>query len=428
MNRRKLLMMGGNKLAGYSSRVLCVAPTNLIGYWPLDDKTGTSALNLKPMSGNVMRNPSFETLTGVGATDFWTFTLGAGGGTVEQDATDFVVPGLNSVKITNGSAANNTNLICWMGSCDLPLISGQAYTIKFYTKGDGTNQGKYRVYDNTNFADLVGYNKNTGVTAATWTQVIDTFTVPATCTNIKIFLISGADTNCIVKFDRMELIPTGVITNNGLYVGAGHLLGVPGIGDGRTAVRMNGADRITLYNPSLLYDINFDEGSALICWRYKTTADWDGGAGSSQALFDLSTLLLDATSDRIWMAKDVEGSPVQPPLHHSFFYTVTGMAPAAQQIEAIYPEDLLWHSDLFTWSKTNGRMRIYHDGGYPTNYLAPYEGPEDVIGTNMRGALLLNAYIGQFQGAYGWKGDLAHAALWNAELSPIQAMLLTRIH
>ncbi len=417
----------GNSYSLYQ-RILATRPSNLIAYYPLNDLSGTVITDLVGRPANVMTNGGFDQVYANVVVDFYNMVAGTAG-TIAQDAT-VVHRGKYSIKLTNGSTPNGGNI--WhpfLTGYDTPLTPGVTYTWKFWTKGDGTNQGQYKVRDVTHSTDLIAAT-NTGVTGD-WAQVTGTFTVPAGCIRVDTYLYGGAANGAVVYFDNCELIPTGVITTNAALVGSGATLGVPGIGDGLTAIRLGGAAYINLFVPSFLYSLNFDEGSALIWWRYNSADDWPGGSTYEQVLLSLNTFPVigdGGATDKIFLWKDTEGSPTQGPLHHSYKYVVVGQGDT-QHIEPVYAEDLLWHAESITWSKANSRIRIYHDGSYPATYLPAYPGPEDVIETVMRGYPFVAGTIGMQSDSVGsryWRGDLAHCALWDTEISPDEALNVSK--
>lgn len=70
---------------------------------------------------------------------------------------------------------------------DFFIKAGAVCTLKFWTRGDGTNQGQYQVYRaNSTAADIVA-KKTTGVTSTTWTEVTETFTAPAGCYQVRVY-------------------------------------------------------------------------------------------------------------------------------------------------------------------------------------------------------------------------------------------------
>jgi len=101
------------------------------------------------------------------------------------------------------------------------VIAGKLYQLSFWCRGDGTNQGQYAVYDVTNSAWIVTA-ENTGVTAATWTQVIDKFYAPATCVSMQVYFYSPTATAGYTNFDEayLELMYEGLIAKwvfDGVY-------------------------------------------------------------------------------------------------------------------------------------------------------------------------------------------------------------------
>jgi hypothetical protein len=85
-----------------------------------------------------------------------------------------------------------------------PVTPGASVTLTFWTKGDGANAGVYRVYDVTNAADIVS-ERTTGVTAGVYAQVTQTFTVPAGCTSVYLYIGSASVNDAFAFFDDVSM-------------------------------------------------------------------------------------------------------------------------------------------------------------------------------------------------------------------------------
>ena len=124
-----------------------------------------------------LENGDFEETAGAGTFDDWTDNAGTGSIAIE---TTNVYEGLNAAKLTAGSG---TDTYIYQ---DFPVVKGSDYTLSFYTRGDGTYDGRYRIYDVTNSADIVA-TSSTGVTGTTYTLVEDDFTAPASCMRVRVY-------------------------------------------------------------------------------------------------------------------------------------------------------------------------------------------------------------------------------------------------
>jgi hypothetical protein len=79
---------------------------------------------------------------------------------------------------------------------------------------------------------------------------------------------------------------------------------------------------------------------------------------------------------------------------------------------------ITWQHMLITWSVTNNRMRGYQNGVQVGADQAPVNAGTPTISADY-------ARIGALQGvSYPWIGWLAHAAVWNKELTPAEVAAL----
>ena len=143
-------------------------------------------------------NPGFET-AGAGGTDVfadWTETETLGTSTIEQ-AIDSVNTGTYACKLTHGDT-----LV--LVSQEHAAISGKLYQLSFYTRGDGTNGGRYRIRDVTGATNIVGIT-DTGVTGTSYVLVQKKFVTPAGCTALGIDLLDGGAG--FVYFDDVYVSP-----------------------------------------------------------------------------------------------------------------------------------------------------------------------------------------------------------------------------
>jgi len=193
---------------------------NPIAYWPLWEASGSVAYDYAIVD---ILNGGFET-AGAGGADVWaTWAETAGDGALANETT-IVHGGSDAAKVTAGATAN-TKVAQTCG-----VIPGHVYTLSFWTRGDGTNGGRYGVYDVSNSADIVAAVA-TGVTGTTYTQKTATFIAPAGCISVRIDLWCPTTNTGIAYFDDVSMPGPG--KHNGTCSNV--TLGQPGIGDGRTS-------------------------------------------------------------------------------------------------------------------------------------------------------------------------------------------------
>ena len=161
-------------------------------------------VRLMPMGSQMLTvNPDFETFTGTrddGAED--TFAGWTSGGTnYRAEATTTSQSGSTAVKIvsTGGQGYINKAL-----ANAVTVEANTRYVLSFWTRGDGTYSGQYRVYDAVN-ASFITASLDTGVAGTTWVKKTLTFTTPAGCTSIWIRLLGNATNGSTVYFDNVSL-------------------------------------------------------------------------------------------------------------------------------------------------------------------------------------------------------------------------------
>jgi len=196
---------------------------------------------------NLVVNPGFETFTGTADdatsdtfTSWTNYVPDAGDKALAITGGRTGTAGTYSLKIIRGAGAARPYVKT--NNQRIATAAGTICQLSFWTKGDGTGQGRYAVYAQGagSYAKAV---TQTGVSAATWTEVTTTFTVPASTTYLELYLY-GCDNNtesCF--FDDVVLK-----VKNPLNATADTLLATPHhqklyIGDYR-ATRLYGTDGV----------------------------------------------------------------------------------------------------------------------------------------------------------------------------------------
>ena len=172
----------GNKHDGtYTDVTLGQAGVPGMGYTsPLYD--GTASFNNIYSAGlvndNLLSNPGFET-PGGGDPDFWanwTETVQTGSFANE---TVLVYEGNDAAKINAGGGIHVRQ--------SYVSIPEKKYRLRIWTRGDGTNSGRYLVRDITNATNIVSVT-SCGVPGAAYEMVVVEYTAPAGCIEIEIQL------------------------------------------------------------------------------------------------------------------------------------------------------------------------------------------------------------------------------------------------
>lgn len=178
LSRRRLGTVGNGR-PRIATRISNTQPSNLLIYLPLNELNGTVARNnaLGRAGINICPNPLFKRLGGGGADVFLNWTEAISTGAIAQETVD-VPTGSYAAKITAGTSTT------MMISLQV-VIPGHSYTFSFLTHGDGTHDGRYWIYDNSNASMIKDYT-TTGVTGLTYAQVSYTFTAPAGCVSVQL--------------------------------------------------------------------------------------------------------------------------------------------------------------------------------------------------------------------------------------------------
>ena len=149
------------------------------------------------LGSELMDNIGFETAGGGGADVFAEWIEIASDGSID-DETTLVNSGSHACKLTQGSSLD-TKI-----NQTMTVIPGDVIDFNFYTRGDGTYDGRYQIYDITNGAPIVGAT-STGVTGTTYTQITKRFTVPALCVTLRIQFYPAATDTAVAYFDDCSL-------------------------------------------------------------------------------------------------------------------------------------------------------------------------------------------------------------------------------
>lgn len=158
-------------------------------------------------------NGGFETAGGGGA-DIWANWQENALDGVIADETVFVHSGGHACKMTAGPGVDGYNLET------LTVVPNTVQQVAFWTRGDGTRDGRWGIYDVTNGAWILNRGSNhTGVPGTTYAQVLYPLTVPAGCTSIFLMLAYPAVNGGIAYFDDVSVRMSGAVVARpcGLY-------------------------------------------------------------------------------------------------------------------------------------------------------------------------------------------------------------------
>jgi len=140
--------------------ILCMIPF-ICSAWILKDEFNTNrtagnvdGTSAEPIGGTrtvvdtyasteLITNGGFETAGGGGADVFGTWTETAGDGAI-ADETTIVKADSHAAKLTSGATSNT---LVYQA---ITTIGSKEYTLTFWSQDDGTNKGRYYIYDVTN--------------------------------------------------------------------------------------------------------------------------------------------------------------------------------------------------------------------------------------------------------------------------------------
>lgn len=318
----------------YDTKVLSVQPGSLVGYWPMWELSGASAIELSGKTGEMAVNAGFETAGAGGADVFANWTETATGGTITQTTT--------GGEFRGGAAA--AKLARTTGSPYLEqavqVRPGATGLYTFWTRGDGTNAGRYYVYDVSNASDIIGLT-STGVAGTDFAQVSASFGAPAGCSQILLGLIASSVNSSIAYFDDVSL--TALLC--GKYVGP--TIGQPGIGDGRTAVFFDGNnDYVNMYSPGFASAFNTTEGTVALWAKVNGASVWTDGV--DRYLFRIG---VDA-NNLVYGYKYGAGNNTW------LGYTAGG----TDKSRAITNQPTTWFHVAITYSATANAVKVYFNG------------------------------------------------------------------
>jgi hypothetical protein len=148
-------------------------------------------------------NGGFETAGVVGERVFAAWYETNWGAIIDETAS--VHGGGHAAKLVAGLVGTQTYLVQWPD-----VIQGTAYTLTFWTRGDGVNAGWYEVQDDANGYSITSI-LSTMVIGTDYQLVSVSFTTPVGCTAIDIYLGSPSIEGGIAYFDDVSLLPSSEV-------------------------------------------------------------------------------------------------------------------------------------------------------------------------------------------------------------------------
>jgi len=144
-----------------------------------------------------LTNIGFE-IPGVGGDDvFETWEETKGSGTIAEEST-IVYGDYSACKMTAGVSDD-----CIITQ-DISVTAGKLYKLTIWTRGDGTNAGRYYLYDVSN-STVITAATSTGVTGTSYTKVEIWFTAPYDCSSVRLQLQPPETPGGICYYDDISI-------------------------------------------------------------------------------------------------------------------------------------------------------------------------------------------------------------------------------
>ncbi len=144
-----------------------------------------------------LTNGGFETSGGGGDDVFGTWSETKGSGTIADEGT-IVHGGAHACKMTSGVSDD-----CHIDQ-DIAATPGKLHKLVMWARGDGTNAGRYYIYDVTNSA-VITNTTSTGIIGTSYTKVEVWFTAPIGCVSVRIRLWSPVASGGICYYDDVSI-------------------------------------------------------------------------------------------------------------------------------------------------------------------------------------------------------------------------------
>ena len=162
------------------------------------------------LGGELLSNIGFETAGG-GDGDIWANWVESTLSGTLADEGALVHGGSHAMKATAGALA-----LAYV-SQNIVTVAGKLYKLTFWTRGDGTYDGQYWIYDGSNSADIIAKTA-TGVPGTAYTEKVVYFTAPAGCTAVAIILLCPSTTGGVAYFDDVSAKEVTDVGADGIHI------------------------------------------------------------------------------------------------------------------------------------------------------------------------------------------------------------------
>ena len=224
--RYALIMNGGTQEDPFPFGGVYYQPTGKAGAndWPFILEREPAWRDAVPQEGTAIEvsgiaarnrelvNQGFEAYDG-GAADLFTgWDSNVGGGVITVNVGEWAYQNWYGAKLTEGGGLNDTHIMQ-----TFKCRPAETFVWTFWNKsdGNGVNDGRYRVWDITNAANIIA-TVGTGVVTRTWNEISVSFTAPAGCYEIRVYLYcpAGAAADS-TYFDKSSILKTVLAITTG---------------------------------------------------------------------------------------------------------------------------------------------------------------------------------------------------------------------
>lgn len=385
---------GGHNVlpSSYDASVLTTSP---LAYWTLADTSGTIAVDATGNTSNAtvtIVGGGFETSGGALVFQGWNQTVGGDGALADEGT--IVHSGSHAAKLTQGSSS-----LVYIHQDFAGMQPGKTARFSVWTRGDGTNGGRYRVYDVTHAAyltDITAFN----VTGTTYTQINIDVTIPAGCASLRLYLFSSAAAGGICYYDDVTV--TGLaFDRRGFYEGTTPpTLAARSGPDGIAIPYFGGSGYVDIYSYGLKDVLDGNTGSVMSWWIPEFV--WtDANA------HDLVTLYTDGTNQ---IHQYYPGSSTLRSRHIGSNTIVA--------LDNALSAPTTWQCLLTVWA--GGTITHYLNGTQikTASGLGSYAGALALEGAKIGNAAQANVF-------HSWQGWICKVAVWASDQSANVSLLAT---
>lgn len=280
--------------ASGTTYVLLAYESTGVSVWGGYTGLGLGQAGAYEVGADLLTNGNFDAdMAGSSVSDFpnWTETGQAANGRIRGVNSGVTTPhsGTTSVELYRSSGSINI----YQQSNSINALS--TYEIGFYTKGDGTNAGRYTIRDVTNLNNII-WTASTGKIGVDWAGVSVFVTAPENCTILRLQFLDSGTNGTTVYFDSAYIKPVLSPGTSGASIFNSQDCTTGGSVWQTSGFNPNDVDRIIAYPADL--NLTGDQ-----TWIVLLRPD-DGQPSSGEAILGKYESTLDERSLLLWQRTD----------------------------------------------------------------------------------------------------------------------------